>query len=201
MISVIIEDNDKFFHYGMETLLEDVFTSLPNEKLVFGNTLNSHAITSADIIIKRFSPGEFYICNQDYWYRNRNGLTIGICDEDKKPRNKRLPHCFENIVFIDRSESICEARRLILRGWHCRTHHPDTYNSCLSCKHHTLSPQQMNIAEHFHLGKNTQQIARHLNINMKTVAAHKRLLMIKFDLSSDYELLNFLKNLKPTTIC
>lgn len=200
MINILIEDSDGFYRHGMEFLLKEILNSRGNDEVVFVYELNSSTIANADIIVKRFLCGDFYICHQDFWHRKKHSLVIGVCDESKKPRYMDLPQCFDDIVFIGRSSLLSEAKRLISRGWEqCQSESEiTTYRSCLDCKHRTLSPQQENIAVRFYAGENAKQIANNLHLNLKTVAAHKRLLMIKYNLSSDYELISFLNRLKPS---
>lgn len=69
-------------------------------------------------------------------------------------------------------------------------------NKCLQCKYRALSPQQLTIAKYLLHGKDNVGIAKSLKLSVKTVSAHKRLMMSKFNLNSDCELLQFLNNLK-----
>ncbi|TNV11208.1 helix-turn-helix domain-containing protein [Buttiauxella sp. B2] len=198
MLNIIIEEKDNFYRQGLKTFITEMFSTDHGDALFFTGVLCSHSVKTADIIIKSFLPGESRVCHQIFQSRKHSSLVIGIYDGNKKPHSVDLPLCFDNIVFISRADSLIKVKKFIQRGWEdcCQENTKKIYRSCLACKHRTLSPREINIAEHFYSGMGTEEIARNLQINPKTVGAHKRTIMLKFNLNSDSELLGLLHHLK-----
>lgn len=192
-MKIVIEESDALYRHGMEQLLKKIFASQGNaaieiEKLTPTNLLN------ADIIVKRYDAGIKYICQPLIRKRKANSLIIGVYEGDRDDINSGLPLCISNIVFINRRESVVKAKDIIMQGWEECHSRPRSYNHlmCVSCKHRTLTSQQVLVAAHFYRGYSPQKTAEILNINYKTVGAHKRMIMTKFDLETDYDLLNFI---------
>ncbi|EPG2868344.1 helix-turn-helix domain-containing protein [Klebsiella pneumoniae] len=67
--------------------------------------------------------------------------------------------------------------------------------SCCDCQPTRLSPQQIRIMTCLYEGMSVQQIADELMISEKTVYAHKYMVMRKFNLRNDYELMLLLNKL------
>ncbi|MGB3251997.1 LuxR C-terminal-related transcriptional regulator [Buttiauxella gaviniae] len=197
MLNVAIDDSDSLYRNGMEIFLEELFLKEQDESVQF-NKLTKLNATQVDVIIKSFVPGAEYICQPILKYRSKPGVIIGIYDSEKSPYHDELPLCIKNIVFINRSEPLDTAREQVTQAWKQSVENPDTLpcKKCLKCKYRSLTPQQMTIAKYMLQGNDIIKIAKLLEINVKTVSAHKRLMMSKFNLSSDYELLHFLNNLK-----
>lgn len=197
MINILIEKGDNFYRQGLGILLSQIFKPLSSQGVLFGNNLDPESISHADIVIKNFSAGETSICHQEFRYRKQNSLVIGIYEGNINPHYAELPLCYNNIIFVNRAESVNKVRKVIQRGWediHVENA-ASTCRSCLDCKHRTLSYQQKRIANLFFAGLTTEEIGQELNIHPKTVGAHKRMIMMKFNLHSDCELLNFLTRL------
>ncbi|HKM95722.1 MAG TPA: LuxR C-terminal-related transcriptional regulator [Buttiauxella sp.] len=197
MLNIAIDDSDSLYRNGMEIFLEELFLEEQNEPVQFNALTRSNA-TQVDIIVKSFVAGAEYICQPMLKYRNKPGVIIGIYDGDKSPHHNELPLCIKNIVFINRSEPLSKAREQVVQAWEDSVKNAKTLNGkkCLKCKYRTLTPQQLTIAKHLLRGHDLIGIAKLLEINVKTVSAHKRLMMNKFNLTSDCELLQFLNNLK-----
>ncbi|KFC81314.1 LuxR C-terminal-related transcriptional regulator [Buttiauxella agrestis] len=197
MLNIAVDDSDALYRTGMELLLKELFLSEQNKSVKFSLLTKTNAI-QADVIVKSFVPGAEYVCQPILKFRSKPGLIIGIVDGDKKPYHDVLPLCVKDIIFIHRSEPLSTARYNVINGWNESLQKPSKVNckKCLQCKYRTLTPQQSIIAKYFLRGNDIVDIAKLLQINVKTVSAHKRLMMSKFNLNSDCELLRFLKNLK-----
>lgn len=197
MLNVLLECQDSLYRQGMKYILDAVFKVVLNKDLIFSESVDSESVAKADIIVKYMSPGESGLCHQVFQHRKQKSLMIGLYDDDKNPYYAEPPLCFNNIVFINCCDPLSEIKKLIGRGWDdCQQEnaHPDSRSchNCQSCHYRQLSPQQIRIAACIYAGEDTAQIARKLNINIKTVSTHKRMLMAKFNLESNYELLKFL---------
>lgn len=194
MINVLLECQDSLYRQGMKYILDVIFKDELNKDLVFSESLDSETVAKADIIVKYMSPGESGLCHQVFLDRRQKSLMIGLYDDDKNPYYSEPPLCFNNIVFINCCDSLSKVKKLIERGWEDCQHekaHSDS-RSCQKCHYRQLSPQQIKIAACIYAGDDTEKIARKLNINTKTVSTHKRMLMAKFNLETNYELLKFL---------
>lgn len=197
MLNIAVDDSDSLYRNGMEIFLEELFLEEQDEPVQFNKLTKSNA-TQVDVIVKSFVAGSEYICQPIFKYRSKPGVIIGIYDGDKSPYHEGLPLCIKNIVFISRSEPLSTAREQVIHAWKESVETPSalTCKKCLQCKYRTLTPQQVTIAKHLLRGCDIVDIAKLLDINVKTVSSHKRLMMNKFNLSSDCELLQFLNNLK-----
>lgn len=70
-----------------------------------------------------------------------------------------------------------------------------TKHNCFDCQHKGLSRQQIRILVNFYRGLSVVQTAQALEMSQKTVFTHKYMLMQKFNLRSDYELIVLLRRL------
>lgn len=197
MLQIVIGDKNTLYQKGMENFLEQIFLH-EEGRLIELLTLTEAHVAIADIIVKYFEPGESYICNPILRERKPDSLLLGIYEGNTNPHIGELPLCVNNIVFINRAESLIKTRAAIVRGWGDSTLAgcKNIRRNCQYCLHRTLSPQQVKVAAHFYRGYNTEKIASDLQLNVKTVYAHKRMIMTKFNLYSDCELLHFLNGLK-----
>lgn len=204
MIKIIIDDCDNFYHNGMQTLLSKLFLEQFNESISVTRDMDAQSIAMADVIVLGLSPGEINVCHPLLHTRKKNSLILGIYKGNYSPHFDDLPLCFNNIIFINRTEAVSRIKKKIFHGWEtCRTQSilPLQWK-CHECGHKTLSPQQTNVAAYYYQGARAEQIAGMLRISVKTVFTHKRMIMGKFDLHSDYELftlLNVMKVLNKTT--
>lgn len=197
MLYIVVEDKDMLYSNGMEIFLKQIFA---NEKRmsVHVSALSEDTVGMADIIVKSFGAGERCICHPILRNRKPDSLLIGVCEGRKSIQYIELPLCINNAVFINRTESLSRTKKLIVRGWEdCVAEYVKrAQRSCLDCPHRTLSPQQVKVAAHFYRGVNPEKIASDLQISIKTVCAHKHMIMNKFNLDSDCELLHFLHGVK-----
>ncbi|MGB3255110.1 helix-turn-helix transcriptional regulator [Buttiauxella gaviniae] len=197
MLTIAIDDKDAFYRHGMEILLQDIFlkenfNTIHIDKLTVSNSIN------VDVIIKSFVPGEEYVCHPLLKFRNKSGLIIGVYDSRKKPELSELPICIKNIVFISRNESINQVRQTVIESWRSRPVPAELkfYRKCLHCCRRTFTDKQYAISRLFIRGYNIKQIACNLDVSVKIVSGHKRLIMVKFNLDSDAELVTFLHNMR-----
>lgn len=198
MIKIIIDESDNFYRHGMQTLLGKVFQDKCDQHISVTCEMEPQSIAIADVIVIRLSPGEISVCHPLLHTRKKNSLIIGIYEGDYKPHFDDLPLCFNNIIFINRTEAVSIIKKKIFHAWEgCRTQSilPHQWK-CHDCKHKTLSPQQINVATHYYRGARAEQIAGIMNISVKTVFTHKRMIMGKFDVHSDYELFTLLNVMK-----
>ncbi|WBM69654.1 LuxR C-terminal-related transcriptional regulator [Buttiauxella sp. WJP83] len=198
MIKIIVDSDDGFYRLGIHTLLSKIFLEQFNENISLINGINKKNVAQADVIIMGLLPGECFVCHPTLYARKKNSLLIGIYKGAQKSQFDDLPLCFGNIILINRHESITRIAKKISYGWECCREEFLDFGpwSCQDCGHKTLSPQQVKVASHYFEGVSVQQIAQILSINSKTVFAHKRMIMSKFNVHTDYELLSLLNVMK-----
>lgn len=197
MLNIAIDESNTLFRKGLELFLEEVLQNVHNESVHFHDLTKINAI-HADIIVKDFIAGSQFICQPILKFRSKPGLIIGIYEGGENLHHDELPLCIKNIIFIARTEPVHSARNKVSLAWRDTIAHPmgSHCNKCLQCKYRTLTPQQIMIAKSLLHGNDILKISQQLGINVKTVSAHKRHLMSKFNLKNDCELLHFLKTLK-----
>lgn len=199
MINIIIDCKDQLYRQGITLMIANILQLTSSEDLSFSSRLESDAIEKADIIVKYFSAGEKYICQPVFLDRKKRSLMIGLYD-GKDEHFTFLPQCIDDIVFINCNKPLNEVVDLIHSGWQ-RCHSENLIQkipNCQNCRHRTLSAQQVKVASYIRAGINTNLIAERLNITPKTVCAHKRMIMMKFNLKNDKELITLLSILKQS---
>ncbi|MGL5387213.1 MAG: helix-turn-helix transcriptional regulator [Serratia sp. (in: enterobacteria)] len=198
-MNVVFDDGYTLYRAGMEWFLTELFGG--SEKLHF-SVMDSHSVMQANIIVKSFSAGERFLCQPLMKMRQQGCLVIGVYDGSPISTNGGLPLCLSNTVFINRSDSRATIAEQVFRGrQRCllEQQNPAKQN-CLVCNHQTLTLQQVSVATRFYLGEETHAIARKLKISTKTVSSHKYLIMKKFNLGTDQDLLSLLNLLKNQLI-
>ena len=100
-------------------------------------------------------------------------------------------------VFVGRDEKISQVMAKIKLSWILVPPAAEQKSvlRCERCPQRRLSPQQRIIAAAIYQGLTVNAIARELSLCNKTVFAHKRLIMSKFHLRNDLDLLLFLRYL------
>lgn len=198
MINIILNDRDSFYCLGMQTLFSAIFLDEFNDNITFTDDLNPQSVVMADVIVMGLSHGEISICHPLLHARKQNSLIIGLYEGMAPPHYDQLPLCFNNIIFINRTEPVQEIKRRVLRNWESNRILPMITRQwkCKDCRHKTLSPQQINVANYYYHGASAEQISQLLSISIKTVFTHKRMIMGKFNLHSDYQLFTLFNVIK-----
>jgi DNA-binding CsgD family transcriptional regulator len=188
MLTILIQETDQFFHHGLQCFFVDFFSRNFKQPIHFEVVLSRDNVSAADIIVLPFCMGETHICYPELQARQK-GIVIGVVDDAR--RFSTSPSCFEDMIFIPRSASLDQISQLLFIAWY-RRQLPDyrwTKKECVECQHKILSPQQIRIMVNFYRGLSVEQIARTLKMSDKTVFTHKYIIMQKFNLRSDAELI------------
>ncbi|MCD7091322.1 helix-turn-helix transcriptional regulator, partial [Klebsiella quasipneumoniae] len=165
-----------------------------NTKVNFSFNFTSESVKVADVIVLALCPGECFICRPELRSRKKS-IVIGIVDDDM--RVSALPSCFQDIIFLSRRHSVTQLRTAMHTAWHRlqQTNYRHSTGSCCDCQLTKLSPQQIRIMSYLNEGMSVMQIAEELMVSEKTVYTHKYMVMRKFNLHSDYELMLLLNKL------
>lgn len=194
MLNILIKESDLLFQYGLQVFLADLFQRGFREEVQFSSHFTHDGVSVADIVVLSLCVGEVFTCIPELQSRKK-GIVIGLVDDEC--REATTPSCFEDIILISRRASVLKIREIIYFAWY-KTQLPGyrwNKNICLDCHHKKLSPQQIRIMASFYKGLSVMEIAHELNISDKTVFSHKYMLMQKFDLRNDYELIVLLNRL------
>lgn len=188
MLNILIKETDSFFRDGLQRFLGEFFLHNFRHQLHFEVELTPENVSAADIIFLSLCQGETLTCYPELQARKK-GIVIGLVDDEQ--RFSAFPSCFQDMIFISRRASLDRISEALFIAWY-RTQLPDyrwKNKSCYECQHKILSPQQVRVMVNFYRGLSVGQIANKLNTSDKTIFTHKYLLMQKFDLRSDYELM------------
>lgn len=193
MINIVIKELDAFFQSGLTWFFSDLF-SHKNIKIDFNYNFTSESVKVADVIVLALCPGECFICCPELQERKK-GVVIGFVDNEK--RVSALLPCFQDAIFISRRASVTQLRSALNAAWHKMRQegYRQSSVSCYDCQQKTLSPQQVRSMICLYKGMSVMQIADELMISEKTVFTHKYKIMQRFNLRSDYELMQLLNKM------
>lgn len=193
MLNIVIKNNNQFFNLGFHFLLQKFFPEYLFSTR-FAASLNERAVRDADVVVLDLCRGEEFVCHPELLNR-KQGLLIGLIARQNQRGRGALPLCLKDMVFIGRDENLAQVMDKIKLSWILTSPSAKeklTYR-CDSCPHRKLSPQQRVIAAEIYQGLTVNTIARKLSLCNKTVFAHKRLIMSKFQLRNDLDLVLLLR--------
>ena len=195
MLNIVIKNNNQFFNLGFHFLLQALFPEYSFSTQVTAS-LNEELVRDADVVVLDLCRGEEFVCHPELLNR-KPGLLIGVVARLNHRGRGALPLCLKEIVFVGRDEKLSQVIAKIKLSWVLTP--PSAKEKlalrCDSCPQRTLSPQQRIIAAATYQGLTVNTIARKLSLCNKTVFAHKRLIMSKFDLRNDLDLVLLLRHL------
>ena len=199
MLKILINESDLMFLSGMKCFLSHFFRIRFGQECEFITDYTVNNIAIADVIILSLCKGERYTCIPELRVR-RKGIIIGLVDDIDN--STKSPYCFSDIVYVSRRASINDITQKLTVAWQkwVMSKNFSRHHSCFGCNHLTLTHQQREIMYRFYQGRTVHQVAKYMNINYKTVTAHKYLVMHKFNLKSDYDLYRFLGMLRDKSI-
>lgn len=199
MLKILINESDLMFRNGMTYFLSDLFKKRFGQDSDFITDYTADNIAIADVIILSLCKGERYTCFPELRAR-RKGIIIGLVDE--YDNSSKSPSCFADIIYIMRRASLNEITWKLTVAWQNLLTSKSFSQplSCFGCNHLRLTHQQEEVMSEFYRGCTVKQVAKNMNINYKTVTAHKYLVMHKFNLKSDCDLLRFIDMLREKNI-
>ena len=187
-INVLIKETDTLYCYALKNFIVDLFRAEFQSEIHFITEFTRESIRDADIIVLSLCRGEPFICTPELLSRDK-GVMIGLVNGEHYEK-EALPGCFKEMVFISRDAPLGDFHQVFRAAW--QTLHGEEQksesHSCADCHHRTLSPRQTVIMASLYQGLSTSEIAKKLQIDYKTVYAHKYDVMQKFQLSSDHDL-------------
>lgn len=193
MLQIVIEDNNVLFRTGMEKYLRDFFIFLKGMQVEFYE-LTEESISQADIIIKSFVAGETALCHPTLNHRKDNSFILGVHANAHSPKQSIVPLCIEDIVFINRSDSLYKIGDILFEGFN-RAKEGLPSRNCDDCNCMTLTRKQSDILSLIMTEASIQKIARKLKISEKKIYANKANLMARLGIRSTCQLVSLLNTL------
>lgn len=192
MIKVLIKDSNSFFEIGIKSFLVEFFGELNEHDVRFISGLNCENVSVSDIIFISMCPGEHLICIPELLARKKS-IIFGITD-CARTKSGTLPHCYQDIIFIPRNITAHEIKNKLLFALEKAKGNESiiTKKPCSLCRRIAISEQQRLIMTKYRLGKSIASISREMKISEKTVLSHKYIIMRKFGLNNQLELLKLL---------
>lgn len=200
MLNILIKETDLFFRDGLQRFLVDFFTHNFRHSLHFDVELSHEHVSAADIIFLALCQGETLTCYPELLARKK-GIVVGLVEDEH--RFSACPSCYQDMIFLSRRTSLDRMTETLFIAWY-RTQLPSfrwKNKSCDECQHKILTLQQIRVMVHFYRGLSVGQIADKLNTSDKTIFTHKYLLMQKFDLRSDFELMALIHRMVEKNTC
>ncbi len=191
MVNILINESNMFLQFGLTKLFTDTLSQLTKQDLCFDSCFTAKGVRAADVIVLSLCAGEYLTCFPELQERKK-GFVIGLV-EDLTLVNA-LPDCFQDVIFISRRATLYEFTEALTHAWQRGIVQSDSGSlmSCIDCQQNKLSPQQARIILGFYRGLSVAKIADELSVSDKTVFTHKYIIMNKFRLRSDYELVSLL---------
>ncbi|MGL1813899.1 UNVERIFIED_CONTAM: hypothetical protein GPA08_22130 [Serratia marcescens] len=177
-IDIVILDDNRYFAHGLEILLREHFV----HKEWSVSILPKQLYTMANLIIQADKVAQpLPFCHVRKPGKQRNIITI-----QQTPRlRRRLPACMSEHGIIRRRDTTEDLLHLLEHMFGGRT--PISPHLCSHCSQ-ALTPREWEVLYTIRRGLMPSQVARCLNLSVKTVSAHKRAAMHKLGFQRNTEL-------------
>ncbi|EIX1536019.1 MULTISPECIES: helix-turn-helix transcriptional regulator [Cronobacter] len=187
MHRIVIHSKDSYFALGLSYLIEEVAKEEASPKRV---CIASEVCERCHALFMLKEGYELLICEKAIQARDARFPIVMMTDASRLRTFNKLPRCFDNILIIDKRDSVNKFRNLVsavLRNKERYSNH--CYKKrCRTCVYRNpLSPVQRMIAQSVHEGLTTQGIATRLGLSHKTVATHKQRIMTRLNIRSRSE--------------
>lgn len=187
MHRIVIHSKNSYFTLGLSHLIKEVaLEAAPTKRISISSKVCEHC--HGLFLLKE--GYELLICDKTVQSRNVDFPIVLVTDARRLRALQKLPRCFDNMLVIDKRDSVhkfCNLIRVILRNKERYSNH--CYKKrCRTCVYRNpLSPVQRTIAQSVHEGLTTQGIATRLGLSHKTVATHKQRIMTRLNIRSRSE--------------
>ncbi len=192
VINVFVDDRNEYYKFGLLHFLNEIIGLHTDQKI---NLLHQEkSLSKADIIVRVFPAGAETLCHPELVGRKLGSLLISIYEGDiQMLKLSPRPHCFDNTMFIHRTERINMLAKKFIYAWARARVMTDRLHGCRqgcrSCSSVELSLQEIKIISYITYGFTLARVANILGLSVKTVSAHKRRVMRKFNIKSNAELI------------
>lgn len=188
---ILVYDKDLLYRNGFELILHECYKKLTSAEMSISNIYSEEIISKAELIIFPVAAGEQFICKPELLSRPR-GALIGIT-EDELSLGAGITSCLNGITCISRRSSLAFVKRTLLKILMGILSDDNMIHerNCYFCKKRSITTRQSFIVHRLMNGVSIEKISQELNINSKSVYAHKYNIMSKFKLGSDHDLFLF----------
>ncbi|HEI8505942.1 TPA: LuxR family transcriptional regulator [Serratia marcescens] len=186
-VNIAIFDKNKYFKYGLEIALKEVF-------IAYGIEVFFTGIDKANIVL--MSPeggGGINFCHTRSLSKSPLSVPIYISILSVSSSSFSLDCVFESGRLI-RRDSVSKITTSIISLYM----KPKVFipHYCPRCRI-SLTLSEGRVCQYIILGYSQSRISKLLSISQKTVSCHKRSVMKKLDLKSDIELMRWLRRHMP----
>lgn len=191
---IVNTDIDLFFAQGTNSILYEVGKSVGAKNIAFSRgTPQPSEIRKANILVKVFLPGEQFICNEELKYISLRCLVVGVFPTayDCEVAKRTIPPCLKNMIVVNRNDNVDDFMSKVRKALSFVFHKAVLELFCNRCRIRDVTPQQLKVISGYSLGMSTKEIAAGLNIDEKTVSAHKLIFMTSFGLRNTHDLTSF----------
>ncbi|EOC5773045.1 response regulator transcription factor [Cronobacter sakazakii] len=187
MHRIVIDSKNSYFALGLSHLIKEVaLEAAPTKRISIASKVceRCHGL----FLLKE--GYELLICDKTIQSRNVEFPIVLVTDARRLRALQKLPRCFDNMLVIDKRDSVHKFRdliRVILRNKERYSNH--CYKKrCHTCIYRNpLSPVQRMIAKGIHESLTPMDIATRLGLSYKTVATHKQRIMNRLNIKSRSE--------------
>lgn len=191
MINILINDANIYYEKGLEHGLKQIFDYQFGAPVSFSTELTQQNILNADIVIITLYGGS----SLKLLASVKHMRVIGLVHKSFKISEHIFPSCLSYVHLTMQSDSLNIISKLIVNL--IKTNNPPSLTKgCERCPiilDNILSKQQQKLIEGIVAGKKMKDLASDLFINVKTAYSHKHLIMKKFKLKNDHDILNMWK--------
>lgn len=191
-VLILSKNDNAFLTSGLIALIQSLLA--PDIEVQTSDDFSAVGIGKADIIVMNSPSLLLYLCHPNFRFRQPHSVVISLHNKQMGLRNQDLPWCFNDVIILQRDESLCSIRtRLTQKLSPARA--PFTFSplNCIGCKCRRLSHCQLRLVRYLQQGYSIQCIARIMRVSVKTVYTHKYRLMEKFGARGDAELNQFIQ--------
>jgi len=192
---VVCTNENYFFRLGISKIIEEALLS--DSSVEFLRTDSSQSLGLADFILINAAQWRLYMCQPAYRARKPGSIIIVFTDNVEDITLEQLPVCYHSIIIISRNDSIRDIHEKIIRFWvgHQGNRQGFLPSYCAGCVFARVTIVQLQVLSFLKKGYNVGQIAKHLNLSVKTVYTHKYNVMKKFSLNGDRQFNAFINDL------
>ncbi|ELY2618985.1 hypothetical protein SMB77_003764 [Cronobacter sakazakii] len=187
MHRIVIHSKDSYFALGLSYLIEEAAKEAALPKRV---CIAPEVCERCHGLFLLREGYELLICEKAIQATNARFPIVMMTDVKRLRTCPKLPRCFENILVIDKRDSVEKFRKLV-RGV---LHNKERYSNhcykkrCRTCIYRNpLTPVPRKIVQGVHEGLAYDNIATQLGLTYKTVATHKQRIMTRLNLRSKSE--------------
>lgn len=191
MINILINDTNIYYEIGLGYGLKEIMSHRFGTPVSFTTELTQKNMHNADIVIMTlYDENSLRLLASVKHMR-----VIGLVHKSFKISGYIFPLCLSHVYLTTQYNSLNTVGELIMNLLKSESV-PSKIKTCARCPmilDNILSKQQQKLIDGIVAGKKMKDLASSLFINVKTAYSHKHLIMKKFELKSDYDILKMWK--------